>query len=366
MSITGNITNFDGDTYEVQTEMLGTLSFEVDAVDCTGAACPEIVEFGTEFGIYGSRTVGTTLIPNLLRGYANSVGATYELSPTEDSAERIVRLINSDGSLRAEIDLQTRGSGSAFPAIANGEAAIGVTDRRMKESDLEKLAAADIPDLRDTPNEVVVGVDGIVMIAHPDNPVRNLSELDIARIWSGEVTNWLELGGGDIPITLNSFGESSGDREIIMERMVRPNNRDESNNVTRWTDYQEMIGAVIADRGGLGYSGRWLARTNDVNVLDIREECGLLSPPTDFRIKIEGYSLSRRLYAYTKPGRMHPEARAFLDWALTNEAQQYIKESHFVDHELERMRLEDMGMMLVPGCLQARVLRRESTMDYVA
>jgi len=127
-----------------------------------------------------------------------------------------------------------------------------------------------------------------------------------------------------------------------LDALVRPNGRDEMANVNRWSAYQDMI-----DRGGIGFVGRWLARTNDVNLLAICETCGLLSPPTDFRMKIEGYAPSRRLYAYTRPGETHAEAQAFLDWTLTGDAQAYIKESHFIDRELERMRLEDMGMMLV-------------------
>jgi len=347
LSIAGNLISFDGEFYEVQTEIIGKVRLSVDNVDCEGLACPEIIEYGLEFGIYGSRTVGTTLIPNLLKGYAKSIDATIEIDTTDEPTDRMVRLLNSDGSLRAEIDLQTRGSGTAFPALADGIAAIGLADRRMNDSDAETLAAADIPDLRDTENETVLGVDGIALITHPDNPVRNLSSLDIARIWSGEVTNWLEFGGGDIPIEVNTYNEGSGDREVMLNGLVRPNNSDETAEVTRWAGYQELVDAVMAERGGIGYVGRWLARTNEVNVLDIREECGLLSAPTDFRIKIEGYALSRRLYAYTKPGRMHPEAKAFLDWSLTREAQAYVKESQFVDHELERMRLEDMGMTLV-------------------
>ena len=347
LTISGNLISFDGEFYEVQTEIIGKVRLSVNSVDCEGLACPEITEYGPEFGIYGSRTVGTTLIPNLLEGYAKSVNGTIEIESTDTDAGRIVRILNADGTLRAEIDLQTRGSGSAFPALADGVAAIGLTDRRMKDSDLEELAAVGIADLRDTENEIVLGVDGIAIITHPDNPVQNLSSLDVARIWSGEVTNWLEFGGGDVPISVNSYGEDSGDRAVLLDSLVRPNNSDETVEVTRWSAYQELVDAVKADRGGIGYVGRWLARTNDVNILDIRGECGLLSSPTDFQIKIEGYVMSRRLYAYTVPGRTHPEAQAFLDWAQTNEAQPYVKESHFVDHELERMRLEDMGLMLV-------------------
>ena len=158
--------SFEDNLYVIQTPDLGTLQIKGETVNCAGIFCPAVSasqSFGPEFGIYGSRTVGTTLIPNLLRGYAQSVGATYESEATEEAAERIVRLINADGTLRAEIDLQTRGSGNAFPALADGVAAIGVADRRMKDSDVEKIAAAGIPDLRDTANETVLGVAAIVM-----------------------------------------------------------------------------------------------------------------------------------------------------------------------------------------------------------
>lgn len=354
VAISGQFIGIEDDHYIVSTSNLGVLRVAMSGVECTGMVCPDlratpasVQTYDPQFGIYGSRTVGTTLIPNLLRGYAQHVGASYEIIPTEEPAERVVRLTNPDGSMRAEIDLQTRGSGSAFPALADGVAAIGVADRRMKDSDVAKLAKGDIPDLRDTANETVLGVDGIVLITHPDNPVRNLTSEEVAKVWSGEITNWRELGGGDFPISIKSFGESSGDRAVLLDALVRPNGRDETAEVERFKAYQDLVDTVMEERGAIGYVGRWLARTNDVNVLAVREECGLLSPPTDFRMKIEGYSLSRRLYAYTPPGEIHPEAQAFLDWTLTPEAQPYIKESHFIDRELERMRLEDMGMMLV-------------------
>lgn len=346
-ALTGELMAFGDNMYVLRTEEMGVLRIPSENVACDGPDCPANAEAPVEFGIYGSRTVGTTLIPNLLRGYAKSVNATYELIPTGDPAERIIRLTNADGSIRAEIDLQSRGSGSAFPALADGSAAIGVADRRMKDKDLAKMASAGVPELRDTTNETVLGLDGIVIITHPDNPVRNLSSLDVAKIWSGEITNWKELGGGNMPIKVNSFGESSGDRAVLLDGLVRPHGREETVPVTRYSAYQDMLDAVMAEPGGVGFVGRWLARTNDVNLVSIRETCGLLSPPTDFRMKIEGYALSRRLYAYTNPGNMHPEAQAFLDWTLTTEAQSYIKESHFIDRELERMRLEDMGMMLI-------------------
>ena len=356
ISLRGQLLSYENDVYVIDVPNMGIVKIEGADVDCVGGVCPvrepeaEVTApkiFGPKFGIYGSRTVGTVLMPNLLRGYAKSIGASFEIEQTEEPSERIVRLKDSNGQLRAEIFLQTKGSGSAFKAIAAGDATIGMADRRMKDSDLEKLVAAGMSELRDTENEIVLGVDGIVLITHPDNPVRDLSSLDVARIFSGEITNWLELGGGDYPITVNSFGTGSGDRAVLMDALVSPNGRQEKEDVVRWKAYQDMVDAVMQDRGGIGYSGRWLAEINDVNVLAVREACGLLSPPTAFRMKIEGYSLSRRIYAYTPPGEIHPVARDFLRWARSDAAQPYIKESHFIDADLERMQLHDMGMMMI-------------------
>ncbi len=357
VTVTGSYVGFENGAYIIDSGTLGLIRVEAGRVNCAGIACMKALAtaqaaeaaapVSPQFGIHGSRTVGTTLIPNLLRGYAESLGANYEIEETGDPAVRTVRITEADGTLRAEIDLKTPGSGAAIPALIEGLAEIGLTDRPLNDGDIEKLTVAGLPDLRNTENEIVLGLDGIVMITHPDNPVRDLSAEEVARIYSGEITNWLELGGGDVPIAVQSYVVGQGDREVMLNGLVRPTGREEMENPTRWETYDELVDAVMADPAAIGYVGRWLARSNNVKLMTIREVCGLHSEPSDFRMKIEGYSLSRRLYAFKLPGDIHPEARAFLDWALTRDAQPYIKEVHFIDRELERMRLEDMGMALI-------------------
>jgi phosphate transport system substrate-binding protein len=316
---------------------------EPAATETAAAEAPAPAEtLEISFGIHGSRTVGTTLIPILLRGYAEHVGASLEIIPTDDPAIRTAKLTNADGSVRAVVDLQTKGSGSAVPALIDGVADIGVTDRPMNTGDIEKLTAAGQPDLRDTANELVLGVDGIVVILNKANPVSDLSAEEVSKIFAGEITNWSALGGADVPIVIQSFQEGSGDREVLLNGLVRPFGREETAPVTRWEAYQDMVDQVMAEPGAIGYVGRWLARANDVKTMPIREVCGLVSEPSDFRMKIEGYSLSRRLFAFKLPGDIHPEARAFLDWTQTRDAQPYIKEANFIDRELERMRLSDI------------------------
>jgi phosphate transport system substrate-binding protein len=330
-------------TEPVTPDPVAEASTEAAVVEPAAAETPPptaTLEFS--FGIHGSRTVGTTLIPTLLGGYAEHVGASLDIVATDDAAVRVARLTNADGSLRAVIDLQSKGSGSAVPALIDGVADIGVTDRPMNAGDIEKLTAAGLPDLRNTANELVLGLDGIVVILNKANPVGDLSPEEVSKIFAGEITNWSELGGDNVPISIQSFNEGSGDREVLLNGLVRPFGREETAPVTRWEAYQDMVDQVMAEPGAIGYVGRWLARSNDVKTMPIREVCGIMSEPSDFRMKIEGYSLSRRLYAFKLPGDIHPEARAFLDWTQTRDAQAYIKEANFVDRELERVFLADV------------------------
>jgi phosphate transport system substrate-binding protein len=382
ISIQGKYLSFDSGFYVVDTGRMGIMRIDANKVNCAGAPCALALEAATtapaapevaasepasaeaanpapaaeaapataastetvafSFGIHGSRTVGTTLIPTLLRGYAESLGGSLEVIPTDDPAVRIAKLMNADGSVRAVIDLQTKGSGSAIPALIEGTADIGVTDRPMNSGDVEKLTAAGQPDLRNTPDEFVLGVDGIVVILNTANPLRDLSAEEVAKIFAGEITNWRELGGDDLPIRIHSYEEGSGDREVLLNGLVRPFGRGETAEVARHADYYKLVEAVTTEPGAIGYVGRWLARSSDVKLMPIREVCGLQSEPSDFRMKIEGYSLSRRLFAFKLPGAIHPEARAFLDWTQTREAQPYIKEANFIDRELERMPLADV------------------------
>lgn len=386
VEITGALIAIEDGNYVIDTAM-GVVRVSTDRVACTGLACatvPGATALGAEpapaivaaepvvapvvaaaepapeppastvpaanvpadrkFGIHGSRTIGTNLIPNLLQAYAAKIGATYQMFD-DNPKERFVRLVAADGSILAEIDLQTKGSGSAFPALADGLADIGMADRRMNDKDLEKLTPAGIADLRDTQDEIILGLDGIVTVVHPSNPLQNITLEELSRIFSGEATNWRDFGGPDAPIVVHSFPDGSGDRSVFLSRAVDPFGKTETEAAIEHTEYAEMQGAVLADPNAIGFLGRPFVG-DQLKFLPIREQCGLISSPTNFRMKTEGYAMSRRVYLYRKPGKINPVAQALIDFAFTPEGQDVIVASNFTDRELESMTLADMQVDL--------------------
>ena len=117
----------------------------------------------------------------------------------------------------SEIDIQGGGSSAGISAVLSETAEIGMSSRAIKDSEMESL--------KDTGKEfwsVEIAKDGLAIIIHPDNPVKDLSLKQIRAIYTAEITNWAELGGNDAKIHVITREEGSGTRsafeELIMEK----------------------------------------------------------------------------------------------------------------------------------------------------
>jgi phosphate transport system substrate-binding protein len=180
-----------------------------------------------------------------------------------------------------------------------------------------------------------------VTLVHPSNPLATVSFEELSRIFSGEATNWRDFGGPDLPITLHTFPDGSGDRSIFTGRALEPYGQAMADTAIEHIEYADMREAVAADPGAIGFLGRSFIK-DDVKILPIREQCGLVSSPTSFRMKTEGYAMSRRIYFYRTPGPVNPVAEDLIAFALSPAGQDVIVATNFVDREIETMRLSDM------------------------
>ena len=83
------------------------------------------------------------------------------------------------------------GSGSGITAVSEGRCDIGLASRALKDD--EKASGL---------KETVLALDGIAIIVNPENKVSDLSIEQIAKIYTGEITNWKDVGGDDAEIVL--------------------------------------------------------------------------------------------------------------------------------------------------------------------
>ena len=193
------------------------------------------------------------------------------------------------------------GSGSGIPAVSEGRCDIGLSSRALKDSEVASGLVG-----------TVLAYDGIAMIVNPANTVEDLDIETIAKIYTGEITNWSAVGGADAEIVLVGREAGSGTRsgfEELTETVDKCKYRQEL------TSTGDVITAVAQNPDAIGYAS--LASVKDsVKALKV---AGVT--PTEETVKDGTYLIQRPFVLVTKEGvALSPVAQAFFDYALSSEA----------------------------------------------
>jgi phosphate transport system substrate-binding protein len=99
--------------------------------------------------------------------------------------------------------------------VQTGGTARGITDIRNKIADFA-MVSRELKPAEQNLKSRVVAQDGVVMILHKENPVTQLSEDQIRRIYTGAIRNWKEVGGKDAPITVLNKAEGYSTLELFL------------------------------------------------------------------------------------------------------------------------------------------------------
>ena len=232
--------------------------------------------------------------------------------------------------IRPEVRLAVTGggSGTGIAAILNGTVDIANASRQITE---EELRAAER--MGTTPREFVVSQDAIAVVVHLQNPIDQLTIQQISDIYSGAINNWSEIGGEDRPIVRLSRETNSGTHVYFLEEVLRQGNPDDTTLFSQDTlllPSSEGITSEVKDNpNAIGYEGLGYI-TPDMKVLAIARSAG--EPyvlPTIETVNDQTYPIARDLYMYT-PGEPSGVVADYMNWILSDEAQQIVAELGFV------------------------------------
>ena len=203
------------------------------------------------------------------------------------------------------------GSGSGITAVSEGRCDIGLSSRALKDSEVASGLVG-----------TVLAYDGIAVIVNPANTVEDLGIETIAKIYTGEITNWSEVGGADAEIVLVGREAGSGTRsgfEELTETVDKCKYRQEL------TSTGDVITAVAQNPDAIGYAS--LASVKDsVKALKV---AGVT--PTEETVKDGTYLIQRPFVLVTKEGvELSPVAQAFFDYATKGQANDIITASGVV------------------------------------
>lgn len=203
-----------------------------------------------------------------------------------------------------KITYNPTGSGAGIQAVSEGRCDIGLSSRDLKSEEAQNL------------NATVIAIDGIAMIANPQNSVSDLTIEQIAKIYTGEVTNWNEVGGNDAPIVLIGREAASGTRDGF-ESIT--GTKDKCQYSQELTSTGDVVQTVSSNPNAIGYAS--LASVKDtVKLLSVE---GVT--PTNETIQNGTYKIQRDFVFVTPKNKQLSEAaQAFMDYASSAEADEMI------------------------------------------
>lgn len=333
INVGGQFVDFSDDTFIIRTA-LGDLRIAADSVICEGAACPTFENVTAGVTIAGSNAIGVGLMPLLMSGYASSLGADPQVTNVS-ATETLVSMVGDDGfgDEIASYLIASTGDDSAFQSLLDGSANIGMSTRRITPDEARALRDTGSGSMVSPDQERIIAVDSMVVVTHASNPVEALTQEQLQGIFSGQITNWSELGGTDRSITVITHPEGSASYEYFMSFLFgdeRPDFRPQA----IAADDQAMSNVMFHDLNAIGYLGYAFQR--GAKPLNLFNECGITTTPDAFSAKTEEYTLSRRMYLYNRSDNLTEEMQSFLDFAISDTADSVIGKSGFIDLGVER------------------------------
>lgn len=204
-----------------------------------------------------------------------------------------------------EVTYNSTGSGAGIEAVEAGRCDIGLSSRKLKDEEKAKGL-----------EETVLALDGIAIIVNPQNNITDLSVENVSKIYTGEITNWKEIGGEDAEIVIIGREAGSGTRdgfESITDTKDKCKYRQEL------TSTGDVITTVAGNPNAIGYA----------SLASVKETVKAVSidgvKPSEETIKDGSYVVQRPFVLVTKKdAKLSESAKLFFDYVTSKDANEII------------------------------------------
>ena len=175
-----------------------------------------------------------------------------------------------------------------------------------------------------------IGTEAFVFFVHKDNPIDSLTVEQIKGIYSGQITNWKEVGGADEAILPFQRDPGSGSQSMLLRFMGdTPVMEAETVEVQGMGAIIEKVADYQSRSGSIGFSFRFyvegIIKNPDIKMIAIDGVA-----PNVENIKNGTYPVVAPVYAVTWAGNDNPNVKKLLDWILSEEGQYIIEETGYV------------------------------------
>jgi phosphate transport system substrate-binding protein len=216
-----------------------------------------------------------------------------------------------------KVEVQCGGSGRGISDVREGKADIGMASRALTEKEKELYGFP-------------IARDGISVILHKDNPVKVLSDEQVAGIYIGKITNWKEVGGRDSPITV--INPKKGYSSVELFTHYFKIDYEDVNASIIAGDNPTRIRGVVDDPNAIAYLSAGEADRAARAGTPIKPLPFNNVTPTDRNIITGNYPITRPLILVTK-NLPSGTVNAFIDFCLSTEVADLIEKFDFVPYE---------------------------------
>jgi phosphate transport system substrate-binding protein len=239
------------------------------------------------------------------------------------------------------IALTGGGSGTGIAGLRNRTVDIANSSRDLHGRETIELKSKNVE-----PNPIVIGVDCISIIVNTNNKVNKLTTQQLGAIFRGDIKNWKDVGGDDMPITLYGRQSTSGTFYEFRKRILKG---DYAYEMRHMNGSSQIVESIKEDVSGIGYVGRGFVTNNpQVNVVSVATDTsGEYINPVDLTdMDAHTYPMYRTLIQFVD-GKPHGAIKDFILFELSEEGQKIIEDMGFfkvsADEEIMKQNKQVLG-----------------------
>ena len=224
-----------------------------------------------------------------------------------------------------EVSVTGGGSGTGIAALLNGTTDICAASRKIKNNELQLALQKNIH-----PHEIAVAKDGIAVVVHPDNPVKELTLQQLSTIFTDKSLRWNDVGGSDEEILVLSRESSSGTYVFFQEMVLKK--QDYMQDAKLMPATSAIIQSVSTDKLAIGYVGLGyaLAAKDKVKIVAVKaDDNSTAVMPSDQTVKTGQYPIARPLFLYLN-GEPQGAVKKFMDFCLSAAGQAVVTDTGYV------------------------------------
>ncbi len=344
----GELQDYDGTNYILKTSV-GVLTIRGEFVQCEGEACPETGPVVARFTIASPEDEGEAFIGEALARFTNekSLNLTRSIGG-EGNTQYLIG--DNSGALIADITVVAANDKASIEDLFSNVAAFALTREAFSAETVAQVTGMAVPDINEFLSSRPIALDALVAHINPANRVNSISITQMGDILSGRITNWADIGGDNLPITVHAMEPESNLAQVVARDILGPRGLRLRANGIIHTSLDEMGKTIANDLSGFTVSYRSVA--HQTKITSTRNVCNMFSSANNFSLQTGEYPLTSTWNLYTLNNHEISDiARSVADYLVSDQGQAAAETVGLVGLAIDRQPMSAQGERLLSAML---------------